>query len=636
MTSLNFLRQSGTFDQMTQNKAELHRQKISQIIEKNTFEHQRVAAQRTFSKYGDGANSVIIAAEMQSGKSGIALALACLQRAKLSDLDICERKKLKDTLYLVTMADIALFEQASEDLKSCPNVAVSNFQNFRLTLKTHFKHQAPKLIIIDECHYGSSTDAVRYSKVFDFIENEAPQSCIAFISATPFSAMYSAGAESILRENLKTALVFHKTSNDYHGIRQMHRHQQIVKLNEDQRYFNDDSIMRRRFIKQYLEHDGTGWALIRVPNKCANETKDLLVKSGIDPAQIYIIGQKLNDVDDADLSSINDFRRAYSTAELFDEKLIAITVASFRAGINFGQPMKEQLIATWDSTIANIAAVVQANIGRACGYHQNVTAKHYTNLDAVRAYSDLLTHLEENADANDFEGLHQVFEDICQKYAVRGFDRGVSITPQVEYKVSKKKDDSQTYFTDSFLVVPGKLTHPEYDYRQYTQNPILLDAIIHIRAELLKDDGPHRKQGRALKGEHQNWIKAQWVNGVTYDDHTPSCAKNRAIHFTSLLNQKQAVEFNKIANPGGGEATEDKKVMASIFSIYNLSRQIDAFKRSMDEDDMDELCQMLNIEPDSTIILLYLRGEFSSELTSVKQDDLSQISSTRVKSNSVF
>jgi hypothetical protein len=621
---------------MKQNKAELHRQKISSVVKESTFEHQRIAAQRTFNKFEEGASSVIIAAEMQSGKSGIALALACMQRSQLSDSDICDRKQLKDTLYLVTMADIALFEQAAEDLKSCPNVVVSNFQNFRLALKTHFKHQAPKLIIIDECHYGSSTDAVRYSKVFDFIKNEAPQSRIAFISATPFSAMYSAGTESILRKSLKTALVFHKTSSDYHGIRQMHRHQQIVKLNEDQRYFNDDSIMRRRFIKQYLEHAGTGWALIRVPNNCANKTKELLVKSGIDPAQIYIIGQKLNDVDDADLSSINDFRRAYSTAELFDEKLIAITVASFRAGINFGQPMKEQLIATWDSTIANIAAVVQANIGRACGYHQNVTAKHYTNLDAVRAYSDLLTHLEENADTNDFEGLHQIFEDICQKYAVRGFDRGVSIAPQVEYKVSKKKDDSQTYLTDSFLVVPGKLTHADYDYSQYTQNPVLLAAINLIRAELLKDDGPHRKQGRALRGEHQNWIKAQWVNGVTFDDHTPSCAKNRAIEFTSLLNQEQPVEFNKIVNPGGGEATEDKKVMASIFSVYNLSRQMDAFKRSMDEEDMAEIAQLLGIEADNTLILLYLRGDYSSELTSIKQEESAKITSTKIRNNSIF
>lgn len=416
----------------------------------------------------------------------------------------------------------------------------------------------------------------------------------------------------------------------------MHRNNQIIKLAEDQRNFCDDSLMRRRFIRQFKEHRSSGWSLIRVPGSQAQVAKEILLNNGISEEQIMIIGQKLVGVDDAELASIDDFKREYKTATMFDDKLIAITVAGFRAGINFGQEMKATLINTWDSSIANIAAIVQANIGRACGYHHNTSAKHYTNLDAIKAYSDLLSHLEDNSDSNNFDGLQQLFEEICTKYDVRGFDRGTDIAPQVEYKVSKKKDDSQTYFTDSFLAVPGKLEHADYDYSQFTHNPILLEAIKLIRAELLKDDGPHRKQGRALKGEHQNWIKAQWVNGVTFDDHTPSCAKNRAIEFTRLLKEKHAVEFNKIVNPGGGESTEDKQVMASIFSVYNLSRQIDAFKRAMDEDDMEEVSQFLNVECDDTIILLYLRGNYSSELTAIKQEGLSQITSTKIRNNSIF
>mgnify|MGYP003640731579 CR=1 FL=1 len=620
---------------MTDN-ANIHRNAIDKVLLHNTFEHQRSAAQTAFTHFDNSNRAVVIAAEMQSGKSGIALALSCIQRQKLNDADICDRKQLKDTLYLVTMADLSLLEQAKRDLAPSNNVVVSNFTNYESALTNQFKTQQPKLIIIDECHYGAGNEAVRYSKIFEYLEKDNINCKVAFISATPFSALYSAGADSILRHNFKTSLVFHKTNNEYHGIREMHRNNQIVKLAEDQRNFCDDSLMRRRFIRQFQEHDSAGWSLIRVPSSQAQLAKDILLNNGIPEEQIIIIGQKLVGVDDAQLSSIDDFKREYETAAMFEDKLIVITVAGFRAGINFGFEMKNTLINTWDSTIANIAAIVQANIGRACGYHSNTTAKHYTNLDAIKAYSDLLNHLENNSGANNFDGLHQLFEDICTKYDVRGFDRGTSIAPQVEYKVSKKKDDSQTYLTDSFLVVPGKLTHPEYDYSQYTQNPILLDAINHIRSELLKDDGPHRKQGRALKGEHQNWIKAQWVNGVTYDDHTPSCAKTRAIHFTTLLKQNQAVEFNKIVNPGGGEATEDKKVMASIFSVYNLSRQMDAFKRSMDDDDMEEISELLKIEPDDTIILLYCRGEFSKELTTLKQEESSQIISTKIRDKSIF
>ncbi|HBF47827.1 MAG TPA: glutathione synthase, partial [Shewanella frigidimarina] len=96
--------------------AKKHRHYVEQAIQKHTFEHQRNAAHNTFSKFNTGSRAVVIAAEMQSGKSGIALALAGLQRLSLSDEFISDRKKLKDTLYLVTMADIALQEQAKKDL----------------------------------------------------------------------------------------------------------------------------------------------------------------------------------------------------------------------------------------------------------------------------------------------------------------------------------------------------------------------------------------------------------------------------------------------------------------------------------------------------------------------------------------
>ncbi|HCB1508716.1 TPA: DEAD/DEAH box helicase family protein, partial [Citrobacter freundii] len=156
----------------------------------NTFEHQRNAAEKAFTKLNSGSKAVILAAEMQSGKSGIALALACLQRLSLPDELLANRKYLKDTLYLVTMADLALQEQAKRDLTPCKNVVVSNFTNIDNALKSDFKRQPPKLIIIDECHYGSGIDSVRYEKVFNYLEQVNVDCKVVFISATPFSSLY--------------------------------------------------------------------------------------------------------------------------------------------------------------------------------------------------------------------------------------------------------------------------------------------------------------------------------------------------------------------------------------------------------------------------------------------------------------
>lgn len=618
------------------NKADKHRKLAEHTIENHTFSHQREAAQQVFDQFKEGSRAVVITAEMQSGKSGIALALSCLQRLSLSDEIIIERQFLKDTLYLVTMADLALQEQAKQDLSASKNVVVSNFTNFESALKTHFKHQAPKLIIIDECHYGSSNESVRYDKVFNYLEHDNHHCNVAFVSATPFSALYAAGADSILHHNFNTSLVFHKTSDEYHGIRQMHRNNQIIKLDENSRDFCEPSLMRNRFIRQFKEHEVAGWSLIRVPSSQAKIARDVLLSNGIEPHQIHVIGQKLVGLEEHELCSINDFKREYETAALFDDKLIAITVAGFRAGVNFGQEMKETLINSWDSTIANIAAVVQANIGRACGYHQNTTAKHYTNLDAVRAYGELLDHLESNHNSHEFEGIHQLFDQICSRYEVRGFDRGTTIAPVTETKITKKLPDSKTYLTKGYIAVPGKLRDPDFDFSIFTTDPEFLEAIRLIRQELIGDDGPYRKKNRALRGEHQNWIKAQWVNGATYDDGTQSCAKARALAFTSQLNQGEEVSFNQIVNPGGGEKTEDKRVMASIFSTYNLSGQMNAFKRSLDSDDMEEICSLLDVEQDNTLILLYQRGS----LLESNSEDGKRLShntqTTRIRHNSVF
>lgn len=95
--------------------------------------HQVNAATKTFNALKGEVRAVVTAAEMQAGKSGIALALCCLQRLSLNDLDICDRKQLKDTLYLVTMPDTALKSR----LKMILNWQKTLLSVISLTLKKH-------------------------------------------------------------------------------------------------------------------------------------------------------------------------------------------------------------------------------------------------------------------------------------------------------------------------------------------------------------------------------------------------------------------------------------------------------------------------------------------------------------------
>ena len=622
----------------TLNSAEIH-------------DHQRTAAKKTFSGFDDNTRSIVLAAEMQAGKSGIALALCCEQRLSLSDQDISDRKRLRDTLYLLTMVDTALLNQAQKDLKDAKNAVVSNFNRFEADLEAEFKLNPPKLIIIDECHYGSNITAVRYNKIFDYLEEH--DSCkIVFISATPFGALYAAEEaydqaveveeealaegdlstakearakadelvkSSIIRRSFKTKLVFHRTSDEYYGVREMLKAGKVKALFTESRSFLVKSTQRDEFIGHFQSNDGPGWSLVRVPAGTAMDAKDFFRAQGIGEDNIFIIGRSLQGIPEDEQTTIERFKKEYSDAEMFGEKFVAITVAGCRAGINFGG-MKNSLILTWDSTVASVAAVVQANIGRACGYHKNRDSIHFTNISAVKAYAASLDHLEKNTDehaASDFEGLREFFEEICEEYDIQGLDVGLT----VKKKKRKPVGDVDTYKTDRFIAIPAGLGSSDFNYEQYTDDRQIIEAMNIIRDEYLKDYGPRPKGHRAMRGKKKNWIKAQWVNGDTYDNKEKArklgTMKERTLLFTSALKANEAVEYNAVVSPGNGEVSANKEVVATVFSEYNLSRR-DVTKKVMNKKDMTEICELMGRPYDNTLVVFFTRGKYDEERTQQK------------------
>ncbi|CAI3798202.1 DEAD/DEAH box helicase family protein [Rheinheimera sp. MM224] len=585
-------------------KASLHRDRIEQVLQLKTFEHQRHAAQKVYQQFELGHRAVILTAEMQSGKSGIALTLGGLQRLSLSDSDICDRSKLKDTLFLVTMADVALQEQAAEDLAHCPNMIVSNLVHFQTALLQHFKQQPPKLLIIDECHYGSASDAIRYAQLFDYIEKEASETRIALISATPFSALFAAGSESILRQAFNTALVFHKTPTDYHGIRQMHKRQQIVDLFEEHRAFADESIPRSLFLKHLKSHPNGGWALIRVGNNSAQLAKQVLIKEGFRADQIFIVGQKLTGIEDHELVSLTEFRRQYQNAQLFDEKIIAITVASFRAGINFGIEMKDSLIASWDSTVSNIAAVVQANIGRASGYHHNTKALHFTNLKAVAAYTEFLNTLEAIDTTSNFEPITQLFENICETYQVNGFDRGMKVLSQKQPQalVSKLTMECAGFGHVEFLDLTG---NPQNKEQLIANAPRCQEALESLESYYAL------KPGIAVRTEQDVpnkpvWLSIHFIDGQSFDQTTPGGVIQQLVNAGNKIQEGELVSASDL----GCQPTTE--VMVFVIDCNNLAPDRDAFSRRIAADDLAEFCQQLGLAPTQQLLVIFTQSHDKS------------------------
>ncbi|MGS3153140.1 hypothetical protein ACB268_20625 [Aeromonas sanarellii] len=88
--------------------------------------------------------------------------------------------------------------------------------------------------------------------------------------------------------------------------------------------------------------------------------------------------------------------------------------------------------------------------------------------------------------------------------------------------------------------------------------------------------------------------------------------------FAPSLDDKSPLEFNTIVMPGSGEYTEQKLITATIFSIYNMSRRNNVSKWVMTEDDVHEMCDHFGIEHDSTMFVLYKRGEYNAEASRMK------------------
>jgi hypothetical protein len=176
--------------------------------------------------------------------------------------------------------------------------------------------------------------------------------------------------------------------------------------------------------------------------------------------------------------------------------------------------------------------------------------------------------------------------------------------------------------TDSYLAVPGKLLDNSFDFKEFTHDSTLLQAISLLRNEFCKGGGPNVKGNRAMRGASKNWVKAQWVNGDSFDNKEKArkegTMKERTMKFTQAIDNNDAIEFNQIVLPGAGEYTENKLITATVFSIYNISRRDGVDKKVMSLVDVHEMCDYFDVPHDDTLFILFKRGEYNAERSRTK------------------
>ena len=207
---------------------------------------------------------------------------------------------------------------------------------------------------------------------------------------------------------------------------------------------------------------------------------------------------------------------------------------------------------------------------------------------------------------------------MCPEYHVNGLDVGLTI----KYKRRRPIGDVETYKTDSYIAVPAKLLDDDAEFTEYTKDKYLLQAIDIIRKEFTIKGAPSVKGNRAMRGKGKNWIKAHWVNGDSYNNPEKARAdgsqKEKTKTHTQQIDNGEYLEFNRVVAPGSGELSEDKFVVATIFSVYNISRR-NVAKKIMTLEDVWEMCDYFTVENDNTLLVIYKRGEYDLERTLAKK-----------------
>ncbi|MBF4427654.1 glutathione synthase, partial [Vibrio anguillarum] len=100
--------------------------------------------------------------------------------------------------------------------------------------------------------------------------------------------------------------------------------------------------------------------------------------------------------------------------------------------------------------------------------------------------------------------------------------------------------------------------------------------------------------------------------------HADGTQEEKAKLYTTMLDNGEYLEFNRVVAPGSGELSENKLVTATIFSIYNISRrQVD--KKIMTLEEVYDMCDYFDIERDDTMFVLYKRGEYDIERSIAKK-----------------
>jgi len=370
-------------------------------------------------------NHVILAAKMQSGKTGVCNSVVNI----ISQTEIYRYLGIDKYMFITGMNDCGLKEQTLKRVKE--QIIGANTDNIYSGLRSK-KNLSPNkffvmknsdllkyegdinnsLIFIDEAHYGSNdknilskflyAQGINWKDTNDLIKRNI---YIVSVSATPF--------DEIVSDTKKVkSIVELKPAKEYVGVTEFLDNGQIMEAEKDDieeggmifEYIND--------AHQRMVDDGVaGVIIIRTRNFNVIKSDPYIMKD-FDIHEMYSSGSNIeydvfNEIG-KDLINKNEFNKrvekmksssaiAGGIPKMYVKPLIVLIKGAFRAGITIDERLKDYIYMVYDYSL-KADTTAQALLGRLCGYRSKKSDVTKTYFYVNKKFADMYSAWE-----NDFQ-----------------------------------------------------------------------------------------------------------------------------------------------------------------------------------------------------------------------------------------
>jgi hypothetical protein len=359
-------------------------------------------------KMFDEYDTVIAKAPMQFGKTGSIHYLAnALFRHELKDGE--------NIIFMTSMSDTALLIQNKNSLQTkkyidengkrfSSNLLVLKMNpDFRDNHEFYLKEYNVKVIIFDECDYGSGNNSLFNKSFFNKIKKLEIDVKLLLVSATPYCAL-----NAVYNGELDAGIVEAKVPSNYFGVNKILQYGLVTDINDidgDGSPYNIISRENKGFnlSKEFIDdldwfqnQEGGGLAIVRAKN-----TNDAKLIQALTTAHYKNSFDTLSDVDDefeaiaigVKCTSIKDMLgndNVFLRNKIISKggKILLVVVNALSAGKDLGdlKSYVRLIVETRKNAIANGS---QGLVGRICGYHKNRNIRVVASLSILRNYGQL-------------------------------------------------------------------------------------------------------------------------------------------------------------------------------------------------------------------------------------------------------